>query len=430
MERLVSLVGLLALILVAWLSSERRRAVSARVVLSGLALQLLLAVVLLRSAPGMMVFDAARAMVDRLGAYSDMGAQFVFGPTFWDRQRFPGGPPFAITVLPNVIFFSSLVAVLFHLGVLQWVVKVMARVMVWVMDVSGSESLCTAGNVFLGMTTAPLVIRPYLPSMTRSEIMAMMTGGMATIAASVMPAYAIMGADAGHLLLASLMSAPAALVVAKIMAPELETSMTKGAVRIDVPRADANMIDAACRGATEGLKLALSIAAMLIAFLALVALVNGLLGALSAAADVALGWLGPLGGRPVSVERLLGVERLSLQWILGALLAPVAWLLGIPWDDATTVGMLLGEKTIFNEFIAYQHLTSPELRASLSPRSFTIATYALCGFANFGSVAVMIGGIGALVPERRADLARYGLRSLLGGTLAALMTAAIAGILI
>lgn len=426
----MSFIGLLVMILVAWLCSERRRSVSARVVVSGLALQLLLAAALLRSAPGMMVFDAARALVDRLGAYSDLGAQFVFGSTFWDPRRFPNGPPFALTVLPNVIFFSALVAVLFHLGVLQWVVKIMARVMVWVMNVSGSESLCTAGNVFLGMTTAPLLIRPYLPSMTRSEIMAMMTGGMATIAASVMPAYAMMGADAGHLLLASLMSAPAALVVAKIMAPELETSPTKGVVRVEVPRTDANLIDAACRGATEGLKLALSIAAMLIAFLALVALLNGLLGALSAAADAMLGCLGPLGGRPLSVERLLGVERLSLQWILGVLLAPVAWLLGIPWRDATTVGMLLGEKTIFNEFIAYQHLTSPEVRAALSPRSFTIATYALCGFANFGSVAVMIGGIGALVPERRADLARYGLRSLVGGTLAALMTAAISGMLI
>jgi concentrative nucleoside transporter, CNT family len=429
-ERFVSLFGLLAMIFLAWLLSERRRAMNLRLIASGVALQFLLAVFLLRSAPGRRFFDAARWLITRMIDCADAGAMFVFGRFFWDAGHFPDGPPFFITVLPMVIFFSSLTAVLFHLGVLQWVVKVMARVMVWVMDASGSESVSAAANVFVGMTTAPLTIRPYLASMTRSEIMAMMTVGMATVAGSVMPAYVRMGADAGHLLVASLISAPAGLVIAKIMVPETEDSPTKGVVRVEVTRQDANLLDAACRGAGEGLKLALNIAAMLIAFLALVALLNWVLGGLSEAANWGLGLLGNIGGEALSLQRLVGVEHVSLQWLLGWLLAPMAWLLGVAWEDAPSVGMLLGEKTIFNEFVAYQHLTSHEVRSAISPRSFTIATYALCGFANFGSIAVMIGGIGAIIPERRQDIARYGFRSLIGGTLAAFMTAAIAGILI
>jgi len=276
------------------------------------------------------------------------------------------------------------------------------------MDASGTESLCTSANVFIGMTTAPLTIRPYLATMTRSELMAMMTGGMATVAGGTMAAYAAMGADAGHLMVASLMSAPAALVIAKIMVPEREESPTKGVVRIDVPREDANLLDAACRGAGEGLKLALNIVAMLIAFIAIVHMVNW-----------GLRELPPVGGAPLSMERVLG-------W-LGS---PLAWLMGVPWSDAPTVGRLLGEKTIFNEFVAYQNLCRPEVREAISPRSFTIATYALCGFANFGSIAVMIGGIGGLEPSRRSDFAAFGFRSLIGGALAAFTTAAVAGMLI
>jgi CNT family concentrative nucleoside transporter len=406
--RLVSFLGLLAMLAIAWLLSERRRAVNIRLVLSGVGLQVLLGIVLLWSPPGQHFFEAARIFIERVLQCSDEGARFVFSDFFWRKGDFPGGPPFAITVLPTVIFFSSLTAVLFYLGVLQWLVRVFARVMIWVMDTSGSESLCTAANVFIGMTTAPLTVRPYLQTMTRSELMAMMTGGMATVAGGTMAAYAAMGANAGHLMVASLMSAPAALVVAKIMVPETELSPTKGMVRIDVPREDANLIDAACRGAAEGLKLALNIAAMLIAFIALVALVNW-----------GLGWLPHWHGAPLTLQRVLG-------W-LGA---PLAWLMGVAWSDAPTVGSFLGEKTILNEFVAYRSLTQPEVREAISPRSFTIATYALCGFANFGSIAVMVGGIGALVPDRRADFARFGLRSLIAGSLAAFMTAAIAGMLL
>ncbi len=406
--RLVSFVGLFAMLLLAWLCSENRRAMNWRLILSGVLLQVVLGIALLWSPPGQRVFIYARIFITNLISCSDEGAKFVFSAFFWDRQYFPHGPPFAITVLPTVIFFSSLTAVLFYLGVLQQLVKAMAWVMVRVMDTSGSESLCTAANVFIGMTTAPLTVRPYLASMTRSELMAMMTGGMATVAGGTMAAYAAMGADAGHLMVASLMSAPAALVVAKIMVPEREESPTKGVVRIEVPREDANLLDAACRGAGEGLKLALNIAAMLIAFIAIVHMLNW-----------GLRELPVVGGEPLTMQRMLG-------W-MGA---PLAWLMGVPWADAPTVGRLLGEKTIFNEFVAYQSLCSEEVRDALSPRSFTIATYALCGFANFGSIAVMIGGIGGLVPSRRHEFAALGFRSLIGGALAAFMTAAIAGMLI
>jgi concentrative nucleoside transporter, CNT family len=399
MERLISLLGLGLMVFLAWLLSENRRRLNVRLIVSGILLQFGMAMLLLWTAPGQRMFEAARLAVARVLDFSNAGAEFVFGSTF--RDHFV-----AFSVLPTIIFVSSLTAVLFHLGVLQQLVKLMARLMVWVMDVSGSESLCAAANVFVGMTEAPLVIRPYLATMTRSELMAMMTAGMATIAGGVMAAYAGMGADAGHLLAASLMSAPAALVIAKIMVPETEESPTKGVVRVDVPRNDANLLDAACRGAAEGLTLALNVAAMLIAFIAMVAMLNWFLSLVPHVA-----------GQPLSMERILG-------WMM----APLAWSMGVQWSEAQEVGMLLGKKTIFNEFLAYQDLVA--MKDRLSPRSFTIATYALCGFANFGSMAIMIGGIGGLVPARRQDIAHYGLRALIAGTLAVFMTACVAGMLI
>jgi CNT family concentrative nucleoside transporter len=399
MERLVSLLGLATMLVLAWLLSENRRRINVRLIVSGILLQFGMALLLLWTRPGRAVFEAARRAVTQLLDFSNAGAEFVFGASF--RDHFV-----AFSVLPAIVFVSSLTAVLFYLGILQCVVRFMARVMVWVMNVSGSESLCASANVFVGMTEAPLVIRPYLVTMTRSELMAMMSAGMATIAGGVMAAYAGMGADAGHLLAASLMSAPAALVVAKIMVPEVEQSPTMGVVRVEVPRTDANVFDAACRGAGEGLMLALNVAAMLIAFIALIALINW-----------PLSLLPPVGGAPLSLERILG-------WIM----APAAWLMGVSWSEAREVGMLMGKKTIFNEFLAYQDLMT--MRDRLSPRAFTLATYALCGFANFGSMAIMIGGIGGLVPSRRPDIACYGLRALVAGTLAVFMTACIAGLLI
>jgi CNT family concentrative nucleoside transporter len=407
-QRLISFLGLVTMIGLAWLISENRRKMNLRLILSGVALQLILGVLFLGTPLGDAAFAFAEYLVLGLIRCSDKGAEFVFGDFFYNKTYFPQGAPFFVSVLSTVIFFSSLTAVLFYLGVLQWLVKVMARVMVWVMDVSGTESLCASANVFVGMTTAPLAIRPYLQSMTRSELMAMMTGGMATVAGGTMAAYVSMGANAGHLMVASLMSAPASLAIAKIMVPETEDSPTKGVVKVEVPREDENILDAACRGAAEGLKLVLNIAAMLIAFIALVHLVNW-----------ALEPLGNIGGELLTLERMLG-------WIG----APLAWIMGVEWKDAHQVGRLLGEKTIFNEFLAYKHFLAEDVYSSLSERSRVITTYALCGFANFGSIAVMIGGISGLAPKRRKDFAKYGFRSMIGGALAAFMTAAIAGMLI
>ncbi|NUQ63404.1 MAG: NupC/NupG family nucleoside CNT transporter [Pirellulales bacterium] len=408
MERLISLFGLLVILVLAWLMSENRRRMNFRLILSGIGLQFLLALVLLRTAPGQRVFAGARDFVARVLSFSDAGAQLVFGGDF--REHY-----LAFSVLPTIIFVSSAMAVLFYLGIMQWVVKAMARVMVWVMDTSGTESLAAAAEVFVGNTESPLVIRPYLETMTRSELMAMMTAGMGTVAGGVMAAYVGMGIDAGHLMAASLMAAPASLVIAKIMVPETEASPSKGTVRIEIPRIDANVIDAACRGASEGLKLALNVAAMLIAFVALVACLNWLLGAGCSYVMEAFGREPP--AEPLTLERILG-------WIF----SPLAWVMGVEWKDARTVGMLLGKKTMLNEFLAYSDLKG--LRETLSSRSFTIATYALCGFANFGSVAIAIGGIGGLAPARRPVFAKYALRAMIGGSLATFMTATIAGMLI
>jgi len=399
MTRTVSLLGLLVMMLLAWLLSVDRKRMNLRLIASGLILQFVLALLILKTSPGELVFSAARTFVTRLVGFSDAGAEFIFGQAFKDHF-------FAFSVLPTVIFISSLMAVLFHLGILQRIVELMAKVMVYVMDVSGSESLATAANVFVGMAEAPLVIKPYMKTMTRSELMAMMTGGMATISGATLAAYAGLGADAGHLLTASIISAPAALVIAKIILPESEESMTKGKVRVEIPKQDANILDAACRGASEGAKLAINIAAMLICFIAFVALLNWLLSHLPNVTD-----------QPLTLERILG-------WFC----APLAWLMGVEWKDAGIVGMLIGKKTILNEFVAY--LDMGNYKDVISARSFTIATYALCGFANFGSVAIQIGGYSSLVPSRREDFAKTGLRAMAGGLLAGFMTATIAGILI
>jgi CNT family concentrative nucleoside transporter len=389
----------------AWLLSADRKRMNIRLILSGIALQFILAVIILWTTPGQFVFSYARTLVTQVVGFSNEGAKFIFGEEFVLGTDLRA-PIFAFSVLPTIVFISSLMAVLFHLGILQKVVELMAKVMVYVMDVSGSESLATAANVFLGMAEAPLVIKPYMKTMTRSELMAMMTGGMATISGALLATYASFGADAGHLLTASIISAPAALVIAKIMIPESEESLTKGEVKVQIPKEDANVLDAACRGASEGAKLALNIAAMLICFIAFVALLNWLLSVLPQVA-----------GEPLTLERILG-------WLA----APLAWVMGIEWKDAPTVGMLLGKKTILNEFLAYLDLV--KFKDSISDRSFTIATYALCGFANFGSIAIQIGGYGSLVPTRRKDFAKLGFRAMIGGSLAAFMTATIAGILI
>ncbi|HNR93455.1 MAG TPA: nucleoside transporter C-terminal domain-containing protein [Kiritimatiellia bacterium] len=399
MYRVNSFLGLILMMLLAWLLSSDRRRMDFRLILSGVGLQILFGVFIMKTSVGLKIFDVARAVISRLISFSDDGAQFVFGEQF--REHY-----FAFSVLPTIIFVSSLMAILFHLGIMQHVVSFMARVMVKVMDASGSESLAAAANVFIGQTEAPLVVKPYLLTMTRSELMALMTGGMATVAGGVLAAYAGMGADPGHLLTASVMSAPASLVLAKIIVPETEESNTRGYVRIQVPKQDSNVLDAACRGASEGLMLALNVAAMLIAFIALVGAFNWLCTLLP-----------DIGGAPLTLQRVF-------SWMM----APFALMMGVEWQDAGIAGTLLGEKTVLNEFVAYVDLI--KWRDQVSPRTFTLMTYALCGFANFSSVAIQIGGIGSLVPSRRRDFAKLGLKAMVAGSLAAFMTACIAGMLL
>ncbi len=405
MERIVSALGLITMMFLAWLLSANRRRMNIRLIVSGVALQFVFATLILRTSIGQGIFGFAGDTITKLLDFSAKGAIFVFGEELVLGTETKGAV-FAFSVLPTIIFVSSLMAVLFHLGILQKVVEFMAKVMVYVMDVSGSESLTTVADTFMGMAEAPLVIKPYINTMTRSEIMVMMTAGTATISGALLATYASFGANAGHLLTASIISAPAAIVIAKIIVPETEDSLTKGIVKIKIPRQDVNVLDAACRGAAEGVNLVINIAAVLLCFIAFVAMLNWLLSLLP---DV---W-----GAPLTLERILG-------WLC----APLAWIMGIQWNDAETVGMLIGKKTVINEFVAYLDLV--KYKDVISQRSFTIATYALCGFANFASIAIQIGGYGALVPERRKDFAKLGLRAMLGGSLTTFMTAAVAGTLI
>jgi len=414
MPKLISFLGLWVMLGLAWLLSENRKHVHVRLIGTGMLFQLIFALLILKTTPGRMVFDALERFVNRVIACGNEGSTFLFGEGFQEHY-------FAFSVLPLIIFFSCLTAVLFHWGVIQAVVKVLAWSMVRVMDVSGSESLAAAANVFLGHTEAPLMVRPYLESMTRSELMAMLTGGMATIAGPVMAAYVGLGIDAGHLLAASIMSAPASLVIAKIMVPEREVSLTRGKVRVEVPRQGHNVTDAACNGAAVGLKLALNVGAMVLAFVCLIALINlGLEQGQYLVVSLANG--------SEAAKEMVQSSPLTFEKIVGWIFCPFAWLMGIQSDDVLKISSLLGEKTVLNEFIAYMDLVN--LRGQLDPRSFTIATYALCGFANFGSIAVQIGGIGSLVPSRREDIVQLSLRSMVGGTLAAFTTACVVGMLI
>jgi len=407
MERLISALGLVVFVGLAYALSVNRRAVRWSTVLWAIALQLIFAVFILKTTPGYALFSFLGDVVNKFLDFSDAGAKFVFGDKF--QENF-----FAFKVLPTIIFFSSFITLLYHYGILQQVVKGVAWVMMKTLKTSGAESLSCAANIFVGQTEAPLLIKPYVRSMTLSELHAVMTGGFATIAGGVMAAYISLGVPAQHLIAASVMSAPAALAMSKLLYPETEKSQTAGTVNIKVERTAANGIDAAATGAIEGLKLVGNIAAMLIAFLALVALVNAVLG-----------WFGSL----------IGVPQLSLELIFSFLLAPVAWLMGVPWADCGQVGVLLGKKTILNEFIAYVDLKeliekSQAGTGGISQRAIIIATYALCGFSNISSIGIQIGGIGAIAPERQADLARLGVRALIGGSLACFMTACIAGMLL
>ena len=414
---LFGLFGLAVLVGIAWLFSAQKSAVDWRLVVTGIGLQLEFAVLVLLTPWGATLFGwLSEGFVALLG-FTAQGSQFIFGD-FARADKF--GFVFAFQVLPTIIFFAAFMSVLYHLGIMQWVVKGMAWVITKVMNVSGAETLSVCANAFIGQTEAPLVVKPYILRMTQSELLALMVGGMATIAGGVLGAYVQMlgGADtaqqlffAKHLMAASIMAAPATLVIAKILYPETEQPLTRGEVRMEVEKVTANVIDAAASGAADGLKLALNVGAMLLAFIALIALVNA-----------PLTWIGDISG----LAEMLG-KPTNLANLLGFVLAPIAWLIGVPWGDAVTVGGLIGEKVVLNEFVAYAHLS--EIKATLSPQAALISTYALCGFANFSSIAIQIGGIGGIAPERRADLARFGLKAVLGGSLATFMTATIAGVL-
>jgi CNT family concentrative nucleoside transporter len=404
--RLVSVVGFAAMIAIAWLFSIDRRRFPWRVVAAGSALQLALAVVLLKTAVGRLFFDAMSAVVGAFIRYTQAGTNFVFGGLV-DTDF-----SIVVDVLPIIVFSGCFFSVLYHLGILQRVVDLLAVVLSRLMRTSGAEGLAAVANIFVGMTEAALVVQPYLDRMTRSELFTLMTLGMATVAGSVLLAYVGMlgGGDyAGHLATASLLSAPAGLLLAKVMVPETERPLTLEASHAPARSEAVNVIDAAAQGAIAGLRLAAYVGALLVAFVAMIALLNDALGTLG-------GWI--------------GVPGLSMESILGMLLAPLAWLMGVPWEDCPRVGALLGVKTVLNEFLAYQQLAELVQQGALGERSAVIASYALCGFANFGSLAILLGGIGGLAPGRRPEVARYGLRCILAGSLATFMTACVAGILL
>jgi CNT family concentrative nucleoside transporter len=371
-------------------------------------LQLGFAYFVLRFDVGRVMFEKAGAAVTKLLGYSFAGSEFVFGPLGAKNSSY--GLIFAFQVLPTIIFVASLFALLYYLGVMQFFIRAAAWVMQRIMGASGAESLDVAASIFMGQTEAPLTVRPFLPDATRSELMTIMTAGMAHVSGGIMAAYIAFGVDAKHLLTAVIMTAPGTLLMAKMLVPETEVPQTAGKVHMPEMEKDSNFLAAIARGTTDGLHLAINVAAMLIAFLALIALINGLMGGTH-------NWL---------AYHNINWFPSSLQQIFGWAFAPVAWIIGIPWHDCTTIGNLLGIRMVLNELVAFSYLGP--MKGTLDPRSFTIATFALCGFANFSSIGIQIGGIGALAPNRRDDLARLGIRAMLAGTMANLMSASIVGL--
>lgn len=407
MQSLVGIIGITVILIIAVLCSEQRKLIDYRLVVWGLLLQFLFAWFILNTRIGKPFFGAVDEAVRKLLGFANQGSTFLF-QSFVSQKVEEPLLNIAFQVLPTIIFFAALMGALYHLGIMQFVVASLAKLMQRTLHTSGAETLSVVADIFVGQTEAPLLVRPFLATMTRSELMAVMTGGFATIAGGVMAVYVAMLAHvpgiAGHLMAASIMSAPAALLLAKILVPESGIAKTAGYVPISVERIDVNLLQAVTRGAGDGLKLALNVAAMLVAFVALVAM----------------------------LDAILAVIGLSMAQILGWLFRPLAWLIGIPWHEAGQVGTLLGEKMVLTEMIAYGHLSEIVNRApeTLSPRSQVIASYALCGFANFASIGVQIGGTGSLVPERQSELAQLGMKAMLAATMANCMTAAIAGLFV
>ncbi len=433
MLQLLSLIGIPLFIGLAILLSNNRKQIQFQTLIYGLSLQVILAILVLGipileiEGPLKWLFNIANDGFMVLLSYTDAGSSFLFGPLY-DKTKM-GGTIFALHVLPTIIFFSALMSVLYHIGIMQIIVKSLSIVMQKTMKLSGAESLSAAANIFVGQTEAPLIIKPYVAKMTRSEIMVVMTGGMATVAGGVMAAYVEFLSEripniAGHLLTASVMSAPAAIAIAKIMIPETETPETYGKKTDIKIQKDVNIIEAAARGASEGLKLALNVGAMLLVFIALIALINGVFRQVGYIISFDE-W-----GTSLVPELFIknGTTELSLEIILGWIFSPFAFFMGIPWNECFIAGGFLGEKLVINEFYAYAHLS--QLSSQLSDRTVIILSYALCGFANFSSIAIQIGGIGGIAPNQKSTIAQLGIRSIIGGTLAAFMTACIAGFLL
>lgn len=425
MERWTGLLGIAVILGIAFLFSANRKAINYRLVLSGLALQLGLALFILKTSPGEAIFAKAGAFITKLLNFADKGGEFVFGglmrpdllkPIFGDQYSFL----FMFKIMPTIIFVAVLVSMSYHLGIMQRVVSFIAKIVHSLMRVSGSEALSNVASAFVGQVEAQIMIKPYLNSMTKSELLASMAGSMACIAGGVMAVYISMGVPASYLLAASIMAAPAALVISKIVLPETEESATKGAVKLEVKKAHANLLDAISHGAGDGLKVSLNVIAMLIGFIALIALADGFLG-----------WTGRLiGSTGLSLSAVgIDINHLSLDNILGAVFSLFAFVMGVPLHDIGTVGSLLGTKMVINEFVAYANMSPMIAQQTLSPKAIIIASFACCGFANFSSIAIQVGGIGELAPERRKDLAVLGFRALMCGTLASYLNATIAGIL-
>lgn len=405
MDKLIGIIGLFVLIGIAYLISDNKKKIDFKLVAIGITMQFAFALLILKFPLGRKVFETASNLITKLLDFTKQGSAFLFGDLV-NVDKF--GVIFALQVLPTIIFFSALMSILYHVGIMQKIISVLAKFILKLLGTSGAETLSAVANIFVGQTEAPLVVKPFVKTMTKSELLTVMTGGMATVAGGVMAGYVAMGVDAGNLMAASIMAAPASLIISKIIVPETETPVTKGKLCMELEGNSTGVIDAAASGASEGLSLALNVAGMLLAFVALIALVNSVIA-----------WIGGL----------FGMGYLSLGWIMGRLFAPLAFIMGVPAKDILTAGDLLGQKIVLNEFVAYANLAPMIKSGALSQKTIVILTYALCGFANISSIAVQIGGIGGLAPERRQEIAKLGVRALIGGSLSAFMTATIAGLL-
>jgi len=404
MNILWGIFGIVVVLGIAFLLSNQKKAINYRTIFGGLAIQIIFAFIVLKWEAGRSALEWLTMRVQDIINYANEGLSFLFGPLA-DAESF--GFIFAFQVLSIIIFFSSLISVLYYLGIMQWFIKIIGGGLSKLLGTSKAESMSAAANIFVGQTEAPLVIRPFLEKMTKSELFAVMTGGLASVAGSVLVGYSLLGVPLEYLLAASFMAAPAGLVLAKLMMPETEHSETSNSLVMEKDEEVVNVIDAAARGAGDGLKLALNVGAMLIAFIALIALINGILGG--------------IGG-------IFGYEALSLEAILGILFSPIAFAIGVPWSEAVTAGSFIGQKLVLNEFVAYSSF-APAIE-QLTPKTVMVVSFALCGFANLSSMAILLGGLGGLAPSRRSDIAKLGIRAVIAGTLASLLSAAIAGIFI